>query len=199
MVRHFRDLISALVLVAAVAVSVAAAVRVARQKLPDEVAQPLDFDVWMIDRDLSQESEATRQRLARNIEQGLRDGDWAARVRKLDADQRQRVEDNFAQVLELWFLDKMHRYFAQPEHKRQEYLDREIDKLMRLVQARMPSGARSRGGFPGALVGIGMMNHQVDEWIAAADPALQPQMREFQIALQNRLIARELERASQDN
>jgi hypothetical protein len=191
--RHLRDLLCALALAASTAVSVWAAVRVARQEFPDPATlEPVDVRQWLVERDLTQASPAVRSRVARRLETELRDrGDLASELRMLDAPQRQRLEENLSLVMEQWFRGKVNRYFEQSPGRRTAWLDREIGELERLFN-RGRQGRGSALGLPGSLYMMGLIGGRMEQWIQRADTATQERMREFQRAVNERLLARQV-------
>lgn len=188
--RTLRNAITFLVLLLGTAISVAAAVQVARQKFPQPVVtENLDFTDWIIDRDLSQENEATSRMLAQRMDVELRAGKWSGRVknRELTGEQRALVQRNLLLVLEQYFYEKMDRYFQRPKEHRSEYLDREIDTLLKLLEKNVPQQLKPADlPLPGVLAAIGVVNAKIGEWVDNADPEAQPRMREFHAALVER-------------
>jgi hypothetical protein len=191
--RRLRDLLCGLALVASTAISLWGAVLVARQEFPDPLAlEPVDLRQWLTQRDLSQASAAVRNRVARRFEEELRGGgNLAAEFRSLDPQQRKRLEENLLLVLEHWFHDKMNRYFEQQPDLRAAWLDQELEQLEQVVN-RARDGRGSPLGMPSSLYIIGMIGSRVEEWIQRADPEMQERMREFQRAVQQRVLARQL-------
>jgi hypothetical protein len=198
--RRLKSFATCLVLSITVAISLTAAVQVARQPLPDEPAPPpLDFRAWMIDRDLSSETPQTRAQLARRFDRELRDdANFLSELRNLKPEQERLVRENVGQLLEPLFIEKVREYFRLPEEERESWLDREIDRLLRLTNAQRPGLTDSPRFSTASVVGLGLFQQHVEEWAQRAEPETAAKMREFSAALQNRWFARETERLMQE-
>jgi hypothetical protein len=199
--RRLKSLVTLLSLLATVGISLAAAVQVARQELPSEPAPAaLDLRAWMVERDLSLESPETRAQLARRFERELEgDARRLAELGDLDSQQQQLLRENVVQLLEPLFVEKVNEYFRLPDERRQEWLDREIDRVLRLTDRQRPGAIQSPNFSSASVVGIGLFQQQVEQWAQRADPEMQAKMREFSAALQNRWFARETERLMQES
>ena len=192
---RLKNLITAVVLLAACGVSVAAAVRVVSHPLPDPAPPQVDLRTWIFDRDLSQQPPPTRAQVARRLEKEFRrDSRLLMELRQLNPEQRQYAQDNIVQLLEPLFLDKAHQYARQPESRRQQYLDRELDRLLRLVDPQRADELGSRAFSPAGFAAIALFNQHLEQWIERADPADRPKLRTFATDLQNRWFARQTER-----
>ncbi len=92
-------------------------------------------------------------------------------------------------MLGYWFRDKVNRYFDQRPERRTAWLDREIEELEQLFSAnRDRNRRRPQSTMPGSLYVIGMIGSRMEQWIQEADPETQQRMREFQRAVQERLL-----------
>jgi hypothetical protein len=190
--RKVRDLLCAAALMSLTAVCVWAAATVAQQKFPSEPLEPVELRSWLTERDLSQVSRATQSRVARRFEEELRrGGSWGAESRGLDQQQQRQLEENLTIVLEYWFRDKVNRYFEQRPDRRTAWLDREIEQMEQLFSRNRDRGrGRAALGLPGSLYVLGMLGSRMEAWIERADPKTQERMREFQRAVQERVMAR---------
>jgi hypothetical protein len=191
--RRLRDLLCALAFFVLTSVSVWAAVQVSRQDYPDAAAlEPVDLGQWLIERDLSQASVATRSRLARRFEEDLRNGaaaNWIGQLRSVEPQQTARLQENFAAIMEFWYRDKVNRYFDQSPDRREAWLDREIGRLERVLK-----GLRGKNdtvaGMSGSLYLLGIAGSYIEQWTQRADPPMQERMREFQGVVRDRLMDR---------
>lgn len=192
---RLKNLMTALVLLAACAVSVLAAVQVARQPLPAEMTEPVELRTWIIERDLSQEPAETRAQVARRLEKEFRrDSPLVLELRQLDPAERQRAQENIVQLIESLFIAKAHEYARQPEHRRQQYLDRELDRLTKLIDPQRATELHSATFSPAGFAAIALFQQRLEQWVERADPESRPKLREFATALQNRWLARQTER-----
>lgn len=187
--RQFRDLLSLLALVVLTAVSLWGAALVAKQEFPDPATlEPIDVRQWLTQRDLARASTADRSRLIRRLEERIRAGERFAKEKALEPAERRQLQDNLLPLLEQWFHDKANAYAQQPADRREAWLDREVGQLERLV----PRGSREKPsvlGLPRSLYAIGLIGSQMEQWIQAANPRMQPRLREFQQALAKRLLS----------
>ena len=188
--RRLRDLLSALALVVLTSLSLWGAALVARQEFPDpQVLEPIDVRQWLTQRDLAQASPSDRSRLIRRLEEQVRSGERLSEGKKLNSDEQSRLQENLMPLLEQWFHDKAHAYAEQPADRREEWMDREVGQLERLI----PRGKGEKSSalkLPQSLYAIGLIGSQMEQWISAADSQTQPRLREFQQALTKRLLAR---------
>ncbi|HVX62042.1 MAG TPA: hypothetical protein VHC19_15600 [Pirellulales bacterium] len=128
-----RDALSALALVALGGISLAAGA----QAIWIECSSRRTFDraelvAWLTERDLASVPRAVKLRLARQFEQDFAAGhDWKLELSQLDDARRERLVNNYAELSQAWFLDKVDRYFALQEPARTEYLDSQIDAISR--------------------------------------------------------------------
>ncbi|MEX0711090.1 MAG: hypothetical protein WD278_01995 [Pirellulales bacterium] len=184
-----KDSMSALVLVLAVAISLAAAVRVFRSDLPrDEVIDHVRLGRRLAKEDLSDQPRSSKLELARRLEQGLGEGyDWQADFDRLSPRDQERFLDNLSELMYVSILDKVDAYFALPPAERSAYLDAEIDHVMGwpLVAANRGAPLADRvGSAPAKFV------EQVRQRYAEADPAQRQRMIEFATAAYQRWMAR---------
>jgi hypothetical protein len=195
-VSRLKNLFTAMVLLAFCAVTVAAAVKVASQPLPETTPERVDLRTWIIERDLSHEPATTRAQVARRFEKEFRrDSPLMLELRRLDPQERQQAQDNIAQLIEPLFVDKANEYFRQPEHRRERYLDRELDRLLKLVDPQRSADLDSVAFSPAGLAAIALFHQHLEQWVERADPEMRPKLRGFATALQNRWFARQTQRA----
>lgn len=128
-----RDLLSAAALVALGGISLAATA----QAVWFASSTRRDFGraeliAWLTQRDLSTVPRAIQLRLAKQFEQDFAAGhDWQQELEQMNEEQRTRLMENYAELSETWFLDKVDRYFDLSEPARTEYLDSQIDSISR--------------------------------------------------------------------
>lgn len=182
------------ILIGLVAVSVASTVQVLRQGLPDpEVAEQGDLIEWLSSREMMAEPREKKLRLARRMELDFQRGiDWQTDLARLDDDQWQQFRDNFNELMQIWFLDKVETYFAMPESQRDEYLDQEIVNLMswRVIQDR----ASTASGNGRQMMQLDELVDQIQQWLEWASPRERGRMMTFLQAVQDRLFTRAFER-----
>lgn len=209
--RQLQSLFTWLALLAAVAVSAAAAVHVTRQGLPEpNPAEALvargDLVRYLSTADLSQESRGTTVRLIDRLENEFRQGrDWQGDLTPLDDAAWERFQANFAHVMEVWFLDKVDRFHQLPVDARNRFLDREINNILRwrvVTSERSgqapprpaPERRRGRGRGPGGNRDLGAIIGVISRIAEQASDAERRRCEEFLAALQLRFMNRALER-----
>jgi hypothetical protein len=85
---------------------------------------------WLVTRDLSQESAATRSVLVERLAGELRRGiAWGEVQQQLSTERRALVGRNIEVLIEQWFHDTVAAYYEQPEAQRTAYVDEQIDRL----------------------------------------------------------------------
>lgn len=187
--RRIRDFLSTVALVVLTAISLWGATLVARQKFPDPLAlEPIDVRQWLTQRDLARASAADRSRIIRRLEEQVRSGERSPEGKALEPAERQQLQNNLLPLLEQWFHDKANAFAEQPEDRREEWLNREVGQLERLVP-RGKGGTSSALRLPQSLYAIGLIGSQMEQWIQSADVQTQPRLREFQQALTKRLLS----------
>jgi hypothetical protein len=195
--RIVRDFLTAVALVTLTAISVAAAVLVARQPLPSSpVEDRRQVWEWLTNDDLAATGAEARQKLLRRVEAELDRGlDWSENVAQLDDDGRERLRANVAILAQTWFLSMVDRYHELPEAERSAFLDQRIAEVERRsgTVAQLASGMGESDRF--SLQMLAPMLGQLEAWTDEAPPAQRERIRQFQSALQDRFLARELERA----
>ena len=109
----------------------------------------------------------------------------------------QRLQENVALLLQVWISEQADRYFTLPAEERAAFLDREIanlDRLRQQVTALMGDHKTDLGDLSADYLVWGTLLQRTNDWIGQAEPEQQSRLREFQQAVQNRLLARQLER-----
>jgi hypothetical protein len=94
--------------------------------------------------------------------------------------------------MELWLTEKVDRYFALLPAERAEYLDAEIDKLAGLQTL---SAADEEPRSEADIASITALFGRAQRMIENAPPEQRQRFQEFQVAVQNRLIARQFKKA----
>ena len=191
---RFREFLTAIAFLALVSISASAFVQVLRHGWPKPAtAANRDLRQWLTTRDLANESLQTKREIVQRVEKDLLAGDKFAEIRQdLSEEHRERLEDNLGEIMELWLTDKVDRYFQLEPKQRNAYLDAEIDKLANLQSLSLQgeSGRNQRD-----LDALGALFGRAQRLVSEAAPEQQQRFRQFQIAVQNRLIARQLEQA----
>jgi len=128
-----RELLSALALVVLSAVSLAAAAQAvvsgwsARREM-----DRAELVAWLTERDVSSLPRAIRLKLARRFEQDFAGGhDWKQELSELDEPRRRRMTENYFELSQTWFLEKVDRYYELQEPQRTDYVDSQIDGISR--------------------------------------------------------------------
>lgn len=153
MIRR-RDLLSAGALILLSAISLAAAAQaLLRVWATGHEMDRAELVAWMTERDVSSLPRAIRLRLARRFEQDFAAGhDWKQELSRLDGPQRQRLGENYFELSQTWFLEKVDRYYELPELRRTDYVDSQIDAISRwpvLEKAGLQSGSLLWNADPG--------------------------------------------------
>jgi hypothetical protein len=149
-----RDLLSALALILLSAISLAAAAQaLLRVWATRHEMDRAELVAWMTERDVSSLPRAIRLRLARRFEQDFAAGhDWKQELSQLDGPQRQRLGENYFELSQTWFLEKVDRYYELPEPRRTDYVDSQIDGISRwpvLEKEGLQSGSLLWNADPG--------------------------------------------------
>lgn len=128
-----RDALSALALATLGGISLAAGA----QAIWIECSSRRTFDraelvAWLTSQDLALAPRAFKLRLARQFEQDFAAGhDWNQELSRIDEQRLERLTNNYTELSQTWFLEKVDRYFALQEPERAEYLDGQIDAISR--------------------------------------------------------------------
>jgi hypothetical protein len=143
--RRLRDSLTFLVLVVLVGISVAAGVQSVRTGLPVPIEDRRDELRQMLTegrvRDLP---ELHQKQLLRQLEHELSEGvDWRAELTEIPPRRRNLATDNVASLAALWLHEKVDEYYSLPnEYEQEQFLDQEIQRLMRWKAVRsLQSGA----------------------------------------------------------
>ncbi len=191
--RRLKSVVTILALCLLVGVSLAATIHVARQGLPEpDVADRLVDRRKLLDfltaTDLRHQPEVVQAKLMRRLEDDLRhDEDWSADLERVPEASQKLFADNLAWLLRLWFLGKVEQFHSLPEDRRNRFVDRQLNTVMRWP--RMPAG-QGASGKP-------RRGHRLETAMASLqasgqglDERQQTQARQFVSALQQRFIAR---------
>jgi hypothetical protein len=196
--RRIRDLLCTLALTALIAVSLWAAVTVAREFPGPSGPEPIDVRHWLTQRDLSAATSAERSRVMRQFERQLRGGEnLAAGLPALDSREQELLAENVSLLLEQWFRMKVDSYHAQRPDRRARWLDGQLEQIQQMA-GRGRDAANAPLGLPGSLYALGKINSQVEQWIERADPKDQDRMRDFWRAVQERTMSRQRPKKARD-
>ncbi len=184
-----RDLLSALALAVLSGISLAAAAQVvwlgtaSRREFGRE-----ELIAWLAQRDLSAVPRADKLRLARQFEQDFAAGhDWQEELDEWNESQREQLAENYAELSQTWFLDKVDRYFELQEPERTEYVDSQIDDIARwpiLERGKFAAGNLSWNGD------LGRRLPQLQNRFTHLKPAQQQRVQQFAGAVYLRWLAR---------
>lgn len=198
MLRRLRGLLTGLALIGLTGISLVAAGQVIWRGIEGAgiVQRPYEPERLYRD-DLAFASDTTQREFIRGLERDLDAGvDWRARLADLDETQRERFEGNLTLLAERWFNSKVDRYYELPEAERDAYIDGLFKQVERWGQT--ASAAADEGDEAGqpdaqwATFGPVVMS-RAGEWLDQAPPERQEQIREFQAAVQTRMLLRALD------
>jgi hypothetical protein len=149
---------------------IAVATYVAFVRLPDpSTASRAGLVRWLVQRDLSRESEGRRIALVDRLTHEVRLADeWSGPV-ELTPPQRARLTDNLAVLKKTWFLSRVEQLFQLPAASRDAFLDEQIAVVYAWGSVHallLPTGDPQT--LPGDVdAGVDLM-HQIDVWLAEA-------------------------------
>jgi hypothetical protein len=198
MLRRLRGLLTGLALIGLTAISLVAAGQVIWQGIEGAgiVQRPYEPERLYLD-DLAFASDTTQQEFIRGLEDGLDAGvDWRTRLTDLDELQREQFEANLTLLAERWFNNKVDRYYELPEAERDAYIDglfKKVERWGKTVSAAAENGDDAdQPDAQWATFGPVVMS-RAGEWLEQAPPERQEQIREFQAAIQTRMLLRALD------
>ncbi len=193
--RRIRDFLCGLAFAAFTAVSVWGVI-LAAQEFPESLRrQPVSVRQWLLEHDLAQQSAAVRSRVAHQIEKELLGGgNLAADFRDLGDSDRARLESNLDLVLEQWYRSKVTQYVEKRPKDRKAWLDGQIKQFERAF-GENAAGREALMPRTEALPTLALVLTRLETWTQRADPQMQQDMREFQEALQQRILSRQLRRS----
>jgi ssRNA-specific RNase YbeY (16S rRNA maturation enzyme) len=193
--RRTREILTMVILAGLSLVSLAATTRVVRQPLPEgssvDLRQLVD---WLATHDVVEEPRSTKLQIIAQMEREFRDGaKWQAKVEQLSPEEMSQFEKNFAELMEVWFLDKVAEFHRCRPENRQRYVDKELRNIMSWpVLTRSESaaggGKKKRGGL------LGELALRIQRVLEDADEQQQQQAQDFLMAVQAQMIQRTLER-----
>jgi hypothetical protein len=199
--RRLRGLLTGLALAGLTGISLVAAGQIVWQGIEGAgiVQRPYEF-ARLYDEDLAFAPDAAQQEFLRGLERDFDSaGDWQARLESLDEVQRRRFEANMTLLAERWFNSKVDRYFELPAGERDAYIDSLFKQLEQWGQTAADAGGpgdRAGDAARTRLAALGpIVVTRAGEWLERAPPERQEQIREFQSAVQTRLLLRAFEDA----
>jgi hypothetical protein len=194
----FRGLITAVVLVALSAVSLAAAWQVIRQGLDTSaLGEPDEIFAWLARNDVEPLPVETQKKLTRRVEAQVRAGaDPRFHLAGLTPQQQQRFQNNVRTLTRCWLKEKVAGYFARSEDDRNEYIDRELATILKWPVVVRAFGDDSSSATSASAVGLVDQLVELvpllDDLIRQSGPDEQRQIQEFIVAVQNRAAAQQL-------
>jgi len=199
--RRLREFLTIAILLGLSLVSLAATTRVVRQPLPEgssvDLRQLVD---WLATHDVSGEPRSTKLQIIAQMEREFRDGaKWQAKVEQLAPETEAQFERNFAELMEVWFLDKVAEFHRCRPENRQRYVDKELRNILSwpvLDTSGNGAGGRRRERGGGLL---GELAQRIQRVLEDADEQQQQQAQEFIMAIQAQMIQRTLDRVQPGN
>ncbi len=192
-------ILAALVLAAALGVTVTAAVQIYCYRLPDPaLADREDLIRWLVMRDLCNESIHIQRTLASRLEEEFsQDIDWEATASQLDSLQRERLWRNVLVLLEPWFDDKVDAYFTLSPAERPTYVDRLLTTIgvwSNIESLRTDSRPSAADGEPKEASSglLAVLARKTEQWKQRAEPDRRKQMNQFILAVQCRWLVRRI-------
>lgn len=189
---RIRDTLTVLALVLSTAISAAAAWEVLRQDLPEPISSdPTDVVLMLANDDLTTASLPHKRRLIERLKgEFRRSTDWASPLATLDAEERARFDENFAELSYQFLLDEAEVYFSVPESRRERYLARSARQIFRWRDlARGDLEGAANGGLRGFLQLLEPLLARIEQ----AEPQQREQLIEFGRALSTQSVRSRLE------
>lgn len=149
--RKLRDLLTLLILCSLVGLSVAATVQAIRTGLPTPAENRHEELRRSLTTGRVNELPIEYQRvLLRQLEGELRSGvDWQQELAATPPRKRRLTTDNLADLASLWLNERMDEYFSIPDqHDRDEYLDQEIERIIRWKTVQSMRHSAANGADP---------------------------------------------------
>ncbi len=145
--------------------------------------------LWMVTRDLEQESVHTREVLARRLDSEFIDVDWESLGGEMSPQHRRQLWANMPLLLEPWFMGKLEGYDKCDASGRQAYVDSIIDRMSELSDMNCLR-EKSEGQSSPELTQLLMEN--VEVWKKQAPPEEKRRIGQFFAAIQTRWLIRTL-------
>ncbi len=156
---------------------------------------------WLVSRDLHEETQDLRQQLLSRIEVVFDGEIQLDGVSQLDERQRSRLNQNISLLKEIWFHEKVDRFYQCAKDARGVYLDSQIATLLRwaAIDAAI-SGVPDAAGSPARIEEyLTAFLDAIDGWIARTRPSGQQRIRDVVNAgLIRWLSTQDLSRESRD-
>lgn len=185
-----RDALSALALATLGGISLAAAA----QAIWIECSSRQDIDraelvEWLTERDLASAPRAVKLKLARHFERDFAAGnDWKQELSQLDEERLARLSENYTELSQGWFLDKVNRYFDLQEPERTEYVDSQIDNISHWPL--LEQGEFQSGKLPWSSVDFNRHLPKLQTRFTRLKPEEQQRVQQFLGAVYLRWLAR---------
>jgi hypothetical protein len=194
-IRKVRDALTLIAFVIVVAVSIAAAVEAARQGLPEPVfSDPLERLRWLSLHDIRQEPRDVKLRHAHRLEEDFsKKVDWQGQIELFDDTQWKQFEENFDELMRIWFMQKVDTWSSLPAEDQNLYLDDQLGYLMswKALQREQPQnskgGRRRRQQKPESFTAV---RKRVQGWMAAEGPEQRGRIENFVEAVIARIVQR---------
>jgi hypothetical protein len=146
---------------------------------------------WLATRDLAEQTMALRRDLAVRIARELDCGVEVGGGEGMQIGRRQRLMANGMLLLEAWLHEQAARYARLEGDQRREFLDRQIDRLIRWDLPSLTDSSEN-DEQPSAAASFLKLSQQVDEWIKRADVSRREQLRKLADDFRRRFFYRSL-------
>lgn len=201
--KRLRELVTVVCFVALTSVAVVAALRAASIGLPESLtsnatvligalaSEELTADLNRRDAATDRNTRQTIDRLAKRVQRELQANvDWEAELAPLDRAQRKRLQENVLLLAIDSFKMRQDRFFEITDtRRRQQFLDRQVDTMLtwativnQIIQG--PSDAVA------GQIALPNLLSRINQEFRGASPEELERMRQFQRAIQDRLLER---------
>lgn len=192
--RKLRDALTLIIFGIVLAVSVAAGVEAARQGLPEPVfSDPLERLRWLSLHDIRSEPREVKLRFAHRLEEDFsQQVDWQGQIDLFNDAQWKQFEENFDDLMRLWFMQKVDTWSSLPSDEQNLYLDDQLGYLMswKTLKRNPPKASEGRRKRQQQLAGFTAVSKRVQSWMAAESPAQRNRIENFAQAVIDRLVQR---------
>lgn len=195
MMSYLRGVLTAVLFVLLSAIAIAAAVRTARTALPADMASTATALLQaLVSQDVSRTSESDRVKLGDRVQREFsEDVDWRSEIGALTPEQRDRLVQNVTELAIASFDSKVERFFRQPEKRRPQFIDRQIDEIIHwaIVLDRVTRTEGEALVGPAALAGL---MGRIGQWYSGASPEKLARLQTFQKAVAEQMPKRLMRR-----
>lgn len=192
---YLRGFLTATLFVLLSAIAIAAAVQTVKIGLPDDMTSTATALLHaLVSQDVSRTSESDKVKLGDRVQREFsEDIDWRSEISALTPEQRERLVENVTELAIASFDSKVERFFRAPEHRRKQFVDRQIDEIVHwaIVVDRVTRTEGEPLVGPAALAGL---MGRVGQWYKGASPEKLARLQAFQKAVSEQMPKRLMRR-----